>query len=192
MGTLTEALTEMRRLKESAAQWEHDKAAMAADLEVFEVQSAARLVEEPSEIEALTEQAVKLKTGLTLAQRTAATAQEQLLEAQRGVLRAHAEEHRREAARLQADADQRQARTAELVEELTAHEGCTFEPKRHWEGGFQERTRTQMTRAKAIGAEGKAVELETLADTGTAEQVAQRAARIAEQNETPALETVAG
>ncbi|MEU9833265.1 hypothetical protein AB0D67_17205 [Streptosporangium sp. NPDC048047] len=189
---LSEAIADIARLDAAAERWAGESRAKSAELETFEAEAASRLVASPEDADALTEQALRLRTGLDLARRTTETARDKALEGRRSVLRAAAGEHRMEAASLHAEADQREARTRELLEQLAANEGCAFEPYRELNSWFQHRTRTQLSRMKAAKLEAAAVELEQLADTGTAEQVTQRVARIAEQAQTPALTAVAG
>ncbi|MEU3168956.1 hypothetical protein [Streptosporangium sp. NPDC006930] len=190
--TVEQALSQIDRSEKNAARCEQDVVTREGELETFEQQAAVRLVDEPGEAETLTEEIVRLRTGLELARRTAVTAAEQLLDARRDVLRARAGEHRAEMVRLRADADQREARTRELLAELAEHEGCEFTPGCPPGSTWPHRTRTMLTRLRATTAETQAADLERLADTGKPLQIEQKAAAIAAKNKAPAPATVAG
>ncbi|MBX6387302.1 MAG: hypothetical protein IRZ07_30720, partial [Microbispora sp.] len=126
--TLAQAVAEVDRLQAAAEKWAAAEVTQTAELEAFEASAAARLVDDPGAAEQLTDEAARLRAGLALTRRTREAAEEQLVEARRGVLRARAAELRAEAADRRAEAEGLEAKAAPLLEQLRALMGCPYGP----------------------------------------------------------------
>jgi hypothetical protein len=181
---LGKAAGQVTKCGQAVARWEADAAAKRAELADLEARMGDEVLDDETAAERLAEQAARLRAAIDVADRTAAAAGRNLIEARRAVLKARAAELRAEAARIREEATQRQAKTDQLLAELSEWEGgCRYVP---WEPppgqGIAEpmsykipKTRAMLSRADVL--DQRAADLEGKAE-GNPQTIEHNAARV--------------
>lgn len=184
--TLDAALADVSRLEAAAEKWAAEETRKAGELEAFESSAATRLIDESDAADQLTDEAARLRAGVALATRTRHTAEAQLIEARRQVLRVYGAELHGQATAMRAEADQRQAKTGEMLNALRSWEGCDFEPRVQMGDTssslvVRTRTRTELLRQRAAQLDGQADALERQAVDATPAQLAPAVATVTQK-----------
>jgi hypothetical protein len=149
-------------------------------------------LDDPDAAVRLSGQMATLRAGVEVADRAVIAARARLAQARRAVLPEQAAELRAQARKLKAEGDELDRKAAPLLEQLKALMGAAYGPVTNFGGsslGIQEPTKPSLMRGQAAALTRQADELDQLAEHGTDDQVAGKAAAAAK---TSAPVSVAG
>lgn len=180
---------DVERLAATVDRWEAQAAAKRAERADLEARMGDEVLADETAADGLAAQANQLDADIAVADRAVDAARRQHDTAERSLLSARAGELREQAERLRSEAAKRQRKTDKLLADLAEHEGCDYVPyvpsreqvQSAGAAGIRYKTPyTQRLLRQAEGCEQKASELDRQAENGPREQVAAAVSRLPE------------
>lgn len=154
------------------AEWRAEVDTRTAELEDLDRRAGGDAIAGGTEaLDRISAERASLASSITIAESAAAQAEQAATDARRSHLRAQADERRTEAIALDAEADNRQTVTDELLRQLAEHEGVAYRPSGEYVSGpagtgteIRSATATNNLRGRAGALRKRADQLDQIAE----------------------------